>query len=481
MKPARLLSRSAFALAIVLPLIARADLTRDIGAVLANKYFAKARVAVNVVRLDAEKAIPLFRVNGDLPLAPASNMKLLTSSAILDQFGADFKFRTFLVRHGNDLILVGDGDPTFGDSEYLGKFNWTVTTVFENWASELKKAGLTSFDNVVVDDSVFDEVFVHPHWDVKQLNSGYSAEIAGMTLDAGCIEFRIQPTRNGLAAFTTTPATGYVTVRNSCGNRAGTPFVTRHRDSNVILLTGGCSRTLETSVTVHDPSMYAATVLAETLKRRGIKLSGKVLRDRSIRPKLARSDPDYKLLLMHETTLIDAVTHANKESQNLYTESFCKRLGASMTGQSGSWKNGTEANAAFLTKLGVDVSGFVLDDGCGLSHENRISADAFIRILERDFYGRNRDAYIATLPVAGRDGTLKERFKRSDLRGRVFAKTGFIDTVSALSGYLKAKDGRFYAFSILMNGLPRKTNSRAKELQEAIVKAIDNNTASTSR
>jgi len=249
----------------------------------------------------------------------------------------------------------------------------------------------------------------------------------------------------------------------------------------VIHLTGGCSGSREATITVHDPALYAATVLSETMAANGIKITGKIGRDRSIRAKLlSKGNADsYKLLAMHETPLLAVIAHANKESQNLYAESLCKRTGFAANGASGSWANGAAVASAFLKRLNVDPTNFRFDDGCGLSHENRVSARAIVRILEYNFYGKNRDAYIATLPIAGQDGTLEKRFKGSDLRGRVYAKTGFIEGVSALGGYLKGKDDRWYAFSILMNGLPKLTNSRAKELQEQIVKAIDNSGAET--
>jgi len=94
-------------------------------------------------------------------------------------------------------------------------------------------------------------------------------------------------------------------------------------------------------------------------------------------------------------------------------------------------------------------------------------------VLEYNFASRNRDQFMSSLAVGGRDGTLDNRFK--ELRGRVLAKTGYIANVSALSGYLKGRDDRWYAFSILMNGVPGGANARAKQLQESIVKAIDSN------
>jgi D-alanyl-D-alanine carboxypeptidase/D-alanyl-D-alanine-endopeptidase (penicillin-binding protein 4) len=166
---------------------------------------------------------------------------------------------------------------------------------------------------------------------------------------------------------------------------------------------------------------------------------------------------------------------ANTNSINLYAESLCKRLGHETSRQPGSWENGTAANAAFLKSLGVDESEFKLDDGCGLSKQNRISADALARILTFNFHSANREVFRTSLGVAGVDGTMENRFRGTDLKGRVFAKSGFVNGVRALSGYLHTRDDQWYAFSILMNKVPE--TPEIKTIQDRIVKAIDSHAA----
>ena len=131
--------------------------------------------------------------------------------------------------------------------------------------------------------------------------------------------------------------------------------------------------------------------------------------------------------------------------------------------------------AAFMKRAGVADNQYQFDDCCGLSKQNNITTDAMTRVLVYDFYSRNRQTFFSSLAIAGVDGTLDDRFRGSDLRGRVFAKSGFVEGVSALSGYFKAKDENWYAFSILMNGIPAKSNSAYKQLQEKIVNAVDSN------
>src|SRR5208282_1335123 len=206
----------------------------------------------------------------------------------------------------------------------------------------------------------------------------------------------------------------------------------------------------------------------------GITISGAVKRDRDQRRQIDQhpDDPGWTLLAERETPLANVIARANKDSMNLYAESVCKRLGFAATGQ-GTWAAGTAQVGRFLESLGIPSSEYRLDDGCGLSKQNAISAHAMLSVLVHDFFGPDAKTWMASLAVAGEDGTLADRFRGTDLRGRVIAKSGFVNGVSCLSGYLRAKDSNWYCFSIMFNGIPEGTNSTAKILQEHIVRAID--------
>lgn len=151
-------------------------------------------------------------------------------------------------------------------------------------------------------------------------------------------------------------------------------------------------------------------------------------------------------------------------------------LGYEVTHASGSWDSGTAAVGAFLKKAGVPDTEFKLDDGSGLSRGNTISPHALGKVLIYDFHSPNHELYFSSLSVAGVDGTLDDRFRERDLRDlrrRVFGKSGFIEGVSTLCGYLKARDDQWYVFSIMINGIPHLSNGEVKVLQEKIIKAVD--------
>jgi D-alanyl-D-alanine carboxypeptidase/D-alanyl-D-alanine-endopeptidase (penicillin-binding protein 4) len=420
----------------------------------------------------------LFKHESDIPLIPASNLKLVTTSAAVDVLGPDFKFRTALVRRGDDIVLVGDGDPTFGDAALLKRFGWKSTTVFSRWAAQLKHSGITHVHDVLVDDSIFDQNFVHPSWPVKQLHLAYVAGVAGMNFNANCLDFYLQTGAIGQrVTFTTDPPAPFLNIQNDCitGNENAV-WLSRDPNSPDLLLKGKLDAPNDepVSVTVQDPPLFAAGVLADQMRSAGITITGKVARDRTIRQTLAKLPPG-SVLAIHETPLAAVIARANKDSMNLYAEALCKRLGAQVSGQSGSWENGLPVLRSFLSRAGVDPSQYSLDDGCGLSHKNIISPQALTKVLIYDYFGKNKAAFMASMGIAGVDGRyLQSRFAGTDLKGRVLLKSGFVNNVSGITGYLHARDQQWYVFSILMNGIPDGANSGAKTLQERIVKALDN-------
>jgi serine-type D-Ala-D-Ala carboxypeptidase/endopeptidase (penicillin-binding protein 4) len=461
---------------------ARADLSGEIDQVLNDKLLSHAAVGIDIVRMGKSPAdaARIYQMNPTLPLVPASNLKVITTSAALEQLGGNFKFRTLLLYHEGQLVLVGDGDPTLGDAELLKKVGWDVDTVFKAWATGLARKQFRSARDLLVDDSVFDDEFLHPSWPADQTQKRYVAEIAALNLNANCIDIYVRPAGYGrLVDFSTDPSTAYVSIKNSCTEGSENAiWLSRQPGTNDLILRGTTrsANDVPVSVTIHDPPMYAGNVLAEAIKDAGITLSGQVRRDRTMRDAYLKAqqagDPSWTLLAVHETPLASVIDRANKDSMNLYAECLCKRLGFAKYGE-GSWKSGTTAVGDFLSSLQIPPSQYALDDGCGLSKGNAISAHLMVTVLMHDYFGPNSDVWTGSLAVAGEDGTLAERFHGSDLRGRVIAKTGFVNGVSCLSGYLRAKDDNWYCFSILFNGIPEGSNSGAKVLQERIVRAID--------
>ncbi|MGB7156562.1 MAG: D-alanyl-D-alanine carboxypeptidase, partial [Tepidisphaeraceae bacterium] len=260
--------------------VARADLAGDVRAVLQDKYLSKAKTGVAIAQLgDAPSKLKfLFQSNATTPLIPASNLKLITTAAALDKLGPDFKFRTQLLLKGEDLYLIGDGDPTLGDAEMLKPLGWDVNTIYKIWADELKKRNVTWVKNLYVDDSVFDEQFLHPNWPIDQEHKRYVAQVGGVNLNANCVDFIVRKSSYGQPVIALlNPDTRYINLKNTCltGDR-DLIDLTRVRGGNDVILRGqtNVSRSEPISVTIHDPPMFAATALAETFAGAGITIGG---------------------------------------------------------------------------------------------------------------------------------------------------------------------------------------------------------------
>lgn len=467
------MKRAALSLLFVAAVASRAsaDLTSDVRKLLADdKAIAKVTSAIQITRLgDSPSADQtIVGIDADKPMIPASNLKVITTAVALETLGHDFKFQTRLVSDGKDLAILGDGDPTLGDSKYLTPRGWTTLTLFEQWAEELKRQGVTRVDAIRVDDSIFEPTTFHPNWPRNQAHFDYVAEVAGLNLNANCLD--VFATKQGdSASVTVEPQTDLVQLQSQLTvGKTHSLFLSRELGTNRVIVKGTINATNKAPfrVTIDDPPRFAGSAFKKVLQSHGIEVVGDVTPDRTVRAKAG----GWRVVAVHETPLLEVLQETNKESNNLYAECVGKRAAAKASGESGSWANLAALRETFLKAHGVDPSAMKFDDGCGLSKENAVSPAAFVATLGTLFHSADRDAFMSTLSVGGTDGTLERRF-HDDLKGRVFGKSGTVNGVSTLSGYLKSKSGRWFAFSILMNGT--NGNRDAQAAQDKIVRAID--------
>jgi len=170
----------------------------------------------------------------------------------------------------------------------------------------------------------------------------------------------------------------------------------------------------------------------------------------------------------------DLLFRLNKNSQNLFAEALCKIMGKAFEAAqghdiAGSWESGGRAIRAFFAKYAIAPNGFRLIDGSGLARENRITARVATDTLSIMFHHPDGQLYRESLSVAGEDGTLAKRM--TDLKGHVFAKTGYIGGVRALSGYIQTRSGRWLCFSILFNQVPGPVKA-FEDLQDEAVHVL---------
>jgi D-alanyl-D-alanine carboxypeptidase/D-alanyl-D-alanine-endopeptidase (penicillin-binding protein 4) len=221
----------------------------------------------------------------------------------------------------------------------------------------------------------------------------------------------------------------------------------------------------EGEIAVEDPALFAVTVLAEVLSFRGVSVAGGVGTTSEPLPS------GLRVVAAHEgAPLSRLVEEVNKESQNLHAELLLRRLAARADGP-GTTEAGLEAVTAFLDRLSVPRSGWGLKDGSGLSHTNLVTPRGLVALLVAMDRHPAAAAFHASLPVAGRDGSLERRMRGTPAEGRVEAKPGTLQGVNALAGHATTSVGDRLAFVIMVNNHVHRS-ALAREAIDAVVLAL---------
>ena len=425
------------------------------------------KVVYGIKIIDADNKKELYSFNCDQAMMPASNMKVVTTAAALKYLGSDYEFKTKIGLSGGDLVIVGSGDPLLGDKKTDAKYGRVSGWIFDDIAAALKEKNVTSIKHILADTTIFDDVRVNPNWPVDQLNRWYACEVSGLNYYSNCIDMTVK-VENSMPRVFISPATSYVQIENQVSytsdSKKSAVGAYRNAVANKIVVKGRCkAQEGPFDVAIERPAGFFAFLLAENLSRAGISAEGSFIE------KPIDSGEPMMLLREYKNSIADCVTRSNKDSYGLAAECLMKAVGAKSSGQNrnGGWENGRKAVSAYLTGLGVNESQFRIDDGSGLSRENRLSANALISVLYDVYHSNYSKLFEDSLAVGGVEGTVDKRFKGKKYNGKVFCKTGYISGVRALSGWVRTSKGD-YIFSILTNN----SNWKSKAVIDGIVEAI---------
>ena len=440
--------------------------------------------SVLVVSLD--KGDTLFAHGADNHLMPASGLKLFTTAAALYYLGPNFRYSTFLLTGGKiengvlngDLVVYGTGDPSFS-----GRFG-RRDAIWHAFADTLASMGVKEVrGNLIGDASYFAGRGAGAGWQSDYIGASYAAPASALTYAENIATVEVKPRAVGEPPYVgVVDGADEITVVNRAQTVArGRTFIHVARASYdaPLEVRGQISRattSVQRTVPVADPAEYAALVFKKILLNKGITVTGEtksvtnadaspVTGRMVFAPAIEQQQP-VRVLAIHESPpLIDILEIVNKKSHNLFAEQTLRTVGRVALGE-GSTAAGEKAVVHLLTKeLGSAPEGFKMDDGSGLSVLDRASARNFIQLLSFMAKSPMFDSYWETLPEAGVPNGLR-RMHGTPAVGNLRAKTGTIDNVSSLSGYVRSYNGERLAFSIISNNVP--STWRAKRIEDAI-------------
>ncbi len=481
---------SRFAGSIVLALAAAAlgqSLDGRVEQILRDPRLGDSKTGVVIMDLESGSILASKRV--DEALIPASNMKVLTSGAALTILGPGFSFSTDLLVDpafagtspagkpiSGRVVLRGSGDPTLGDPVLLEQSKRGVESIIQGWVTAMKEAGVAAGTELVVDDRVFDREYVHPSWPVEQLNRWYCAEVCGVNFHTNLLRIFTTPQAAGTPpVLKLEPAAPWLDIRNrarSVGKGSQTAWAQREEGNRFTVHGDVRYSTDPVEVAMSDVPGFMVRLLADRMTAAGMAPAS---------ARLASADEDLsggRVVHSIKTDLAAVLRRCNVDSYNLYAESMLKRMGHEVTQAPGSFANGAAVVRMVLAeKLGPEAGqAITVADGSGMSRQNKVSPRIlaqWLRTLHTD--DRLREPFLASLPRASEEGTLRRRFQGKPLVNDVRAKTGFLSGVIAMSGYVRdPSSGKGVVFSIITNDKPNKVQTTTvREMEERIVRLAD--------
>jgi len=434
------------------------DLRHDIDAILAAPALAQGFWGVSIKSTSTGDV--LYQLNARKLMMPASTMKIVTLAAAADILGWDFTYETRLAAAGRidagtldgDLLVVGSGDPSIDD------WDGAATKLFASWTDELKARGISTITGRIVgDDKAFGDEALGFGWSWDDLSAAYAAGVSALQFNESSVRVTITP---GLglgdsASVVLSPSASGLMVSNriatSAPNTAASIQRRRLPGSSRLELRGSIpagSAAIVQLVSVDNPTLFFVTALREALIAHGIDVRGPpvVIDDLPVAPPTS-GEPT---LATHRSPPLSALAPTlMKLSQNQFAETFLKTIGGAAGTPTSD--GGRAAVRAMLQRWSVSPA-VIQADGSGLSRYNYIAADALVDLLRHIASDeRLRGPFQASLPIAGRDGTLETRLKGTAAEGNAMMKTGSMTGVRAAAGYVRTADGDEAAFAILAN------------------------------
>ncbi|UYU32375.1 serine-type D-Ala-D-Ala carboxypeptidase [Siccibacter colletis] len=420
-----------------------------------NQLPAGANLALMVQKVGAPA--PEIDYHSQQMALPASTQKVITALAALLQLGPDYRFTTTLESRGEvrDGVLEGDliarfgGDPTFRRQD------------LRNMVAALKRAGVEKIKgNVLIDTSIFASHDKAPGWPWNDMTQCFSAPPSAAIVDRNCFSVSLYsaPKANDLAYVRVAsfyPITVLSQVRTLPRGSSEAQYCELDvvpGDLNRYVLTGCLTQRadpLPLAFAIQDGAGYAGAILKQELTTAGITYDGSLMRQTQ------QNEPGTVIASKQSPPLHDLLRIMLKKSDNMIADTVFRTIGHNFYNVPGTWRAGADAVRQILrTKAGVDLGNSLVVDGSGLSRHNLISPATMMQVLQYIAQNDSQLNFITMLPLAGHDGSLQYRagLHAAGVDGKVSAKTGSLQGVYNLAGFITTASGQRMAFVQYLSG-----------------------------
>jgi D-alanyl-D-alanine carboxypeptidase/D-alanyl-D-alanine-endopeptidase (penicillin-binding protein 4) len=437
--------------------------------------------AVSLLIMESDSGRTVFEYNAARSLIPASVMKLVTTASALELLGPEHTFKTSMGYTGKitrlfkildgDIIIKGGGDPALGSENFEEHYAGFT----DKWVEEFKKLKIKEVSgSIITDDSYFDYLPVPAKWLWEDAGNYYGAGAYGLSLFDNTYEIHLSISADSSQLLITgiTPAECRFEFSNwlVAAGTADEGYVFAAPYSTNGWLAGTIPSNLKDFVlkaSIADPPIIMAKLMEQKIRDAGITVKGSPSTVR-----LLQSPVKGEVINLTETEsppLARIIEVLNHESVNLYAEHLVKEIGK-VCRESGSTEKGIQCINEFLTLSGINTDGLFMEDGSGLSPLNAINAQGMVSLLHfMKTRGKHFNEFYASLPEAGKEGTLKNRFTDQVFESNLRAKSGSMTRVRSYAGYFTAKSGREMIFCIIVNNF-EGTHSRIISHIEEILK-----------
>ncbi|MBV8871341.1 MAG: serine-type D-Ala-D-Ala carboxypeptidase [Metakosakonia sp.] len=414
-----------------------------------------ANLALMVQKVGAQE--PDIDYHGKQMALPASTQKVITALAALLQLGPDFRFTTTLESKGTvtDGVLEGDLVARFGGDPTLKRQN------IRNMVAILKKSGVQKIEgNVLIDTSIFASHDKAPGWPWNDMTQCFSAPPAAAIVDRNCFSVSLYSAQKpGDLAYIRVasyyPVNMFSQVRTLARGSSEGQYCELDvvpGDLNRFTLTGCLpQRTdpLPLAFAIQDGASYAGAIIKAELKDAGITYTGTLLRQTQV------NEPGTVIASTQSAPLHDLLKIMLKKSDNMIADTVFRMIGHARFGVPGTWRAGSDAVRQILRQqAGVDIGNTIIADGSGLSRHNLIAPATMMQVLQYIAQHDSELNYISMLPLAGYDGSLQYRagLHEAGVDGKVSAKTGSLQGVYNLAGFITTASGQRMAFVQYLSG-----------------------------